>query len=180
MDLLGEWVRWQFRDLPGHSPYCEAAAEYGGRGAFMGNRKALIGSWKLDSFELQAGDGTISHPYGKELTGYLFYNDDGFMSAAFMNSERGRAKDEDLSVAGAVSNYDQYMAYTGPFEINGDKIVHRVEVASLEAFVGSVQERWFKIDGDRLELLTAPLSVGSDAPVGRLAWHRVTSSDSSL
>lgn len=143
----------------------------------MGDGMALIGSWKLDSFELQAGDGTISHPYGKELTGYLFYNEDGFMSAAFMNSERGQKREEDLSIAGDVSNYDQFMAYTGPFEVNGDKIVHRVEVSSLEAFVGSVQERWFKIDGDRLELLTQPLSVGSDAPVARLAWHRVTSAN---
>jgi hypothetical protein len=145
----------------------------------MSDGMALIGSWKLDSFELQAGDGTISHPYGKDLTGYLFYNEDGFMSAAFMNTERGKTKEEDLSVAGGASNYDQYMAYTGPFEVNGDKIVHRVEVSSLEAFVGSVQERWFKIDGDRLELLTQPLAVGSDAPVGRLTWHRVTRSDSS-
>ena len=144
----------------------------------MGDGIALIGSWKLDSFELQSSDGTISHPYGKELTGYLFYNEDGFMSAAFMNAERGQTKADDLSKAADASNYDQFMAYTGPFEITGDKIIHRVEVSSLEAFVGSVQERWFKVDGDRLELLTAPLTVGSDAPVGRLEWHRVTSADS--
>ena len=145
----------------------------------MGDGMALIGSWKLDSFELQAGDGTISHPYGKELTGYLFYNEDGFMSAAFMNAKRGTTTEEDLSKAGDVSNYDQFMAYTGPFEVSGDKIVHRVEVSSLEAFVGSVQERWFKIDADRLELLTQPLAVGNDAPVGRLIWHRVSRSESS-
>jgi len=145
----------------------------------MSDGKALIGSWKLDSFELQAGDGTVSHPYGEDLTGYLFYNDDGFMSAAFMNTERGKTDEQDLSKAGGESNYDQYMAYTGPFEVSGDKIVHYVEVSSLEAFVGSVQERWFKIDGERLELLTQPLSVGSDAPVGRLTWHRVTRTDSS-
>ena len=151
-------------------------------GAWMPGGTNLIGSWRLDSFELQAGDGTISHPYGKELTGYLYYNEDGFMSAAFMNAKRGQREekeDADLSKAADDSNYDQFMAYTGPFEVHGDKIVHHVEVASLEAFVGSVQERWFKIDGDRLELLTAPLAVGTDSPVGRLAWHRVTNSTSS-
>jgi hypothetical protein len=136
--------------------------------------EALIGSWSLDSFELQSAAGEITYPYGRELTGYLFYNQDGFMSAAFMNAERGRTGDDDLSQAAQVSNYDQFMAYTGPFEINGDKLTHRVEVSSLEAFIGSIQERWFKVDGDRLELLTAPLDVGNDAPVGRLVWHRVT------
>lgn len=140
----------------------------------MQDGAALIGSWKLDAFELQATDGAISHPYGEDLTGYLFYNEDGYMSAAFMNAQRGNAPDGELSAAAQASNYDQFMAYTGGFEVTGDRIRHFVEVSSLEVWTGTVQERWFKIDGDRLELLTQALSVGSDAPVGRLVWHRVT------
>ena len=140
----------------------------------MRETNALCGSWKLDSFELEATDGSVTHPYGTELTGYLFYNDDGFMSAAFMNADRRAGGDGELSQAAQQSSYDQYMAYTGPFEVTGDKIVHRVEVSSLEAWIGTVQERWFKIDGDRLELLTAPLAVGSDAPIARLVWTRVS------
>jgi hypothetical protein len=140
----------------------------------------LIGSWKLDSFELQSATGEISHPYGEKLTGYLFYNEDGYMSAAFMSADRGRVGDGELSKAARASNYDLFMAYTGPFEVNGDKVTHSVEVSSLEAFIGSIQERWFKIDGDRLDLLTAPLAVGSDAPVGRLVWHRVTNTNRRL
>lgn len=146
----------------------------------MKDGEGLIGSWKLDSFELQSVTGEISHPYGRKLTGYLFYNEDGYMSAAFMNAGRGVGGDAELSQAAQTSNYDQFMAYTGPYEVNGDRITHRVEVSSLEAFIGSVQERWFKIDGDRLDLLTAPLTVGSDAPVGRLVWHRVTNADRPL
>ena len=142
-------------------------------GGIMDAGEALIGSWKLDAFELEATDGTISHPYGEELTGYLFYNQEGFMSAAFMNAERGRIPDGELSEAAKASTYDQFMAYSGPFEVTGDRIRHFVEVSSLEVWTGTIQERWFKIDGDRLELLTQALSVGSDAPVGRLVWTRV-------
>jgi hypothetical protein len=138
----------------------------------MQDGAALVGSWKLDSFELRATDGTISHPYGQDLTGYLFYNADGFMSAAFMSADRGPAGDGELSQAARDNSYDQFMAYTGPFRVTGDQITHFVEVSSLAAWIGTVQERWYKIDGDRLELLTAPLSVGGDAPVGRLVWHR--------
>jgi hypothetical protein len=138
----------------------------------MYDNDALIGSWSLDSFELQSTDGTISHPYGEDLTGYLFYTADGFMSAAFMNAKRAQKSDGDLSQAALTSTYDQFMAYTGPFVAEGDKITHYVEVSSLEIWIGTVQERWYKVDGDRLELLTAPLSVGSDAPVGRLTWSR--------
>ena len=140
----------------------------------MFDNDAFIGSWSLDSFELQSTDGSVSYPYGRELTGYLFYNADGYMSSAFMSAGRSSSGDGELSQAAEASNYDQFMAYTGPFEVIGDKIKHFVEVSSLEVWIGSVQERWFKIDGDRLDLLTAPLSVGSDAPVGRLTWHRVS------
>ena len=139
----------------------------------MKEDNTLIGSWKLESFELESKDGAVVYPYGQDLTGYLFYNEDGFMSAAFMNAERGPVGDGELSAAAQASNYDQFMAYSGPFEAHGDKITHSVEVSSLEAWIGTVQERWFKIDGDRLDLLTAPLAVGGDAPVGRLTWSRV-------
>lgn len=138
----------------------------------MANSQALVGSWRLDAFQLEMPDGTVSHPYGEDLTGYLFYNEDGFMSAAFMNAERGRVQGDELGAAAAASSYDQFMAYTGPYEVTGDKIRHFVEVSSLEVWTGTIQERWFKIDGDRLELLTASLNVGTDAPVGRLVWHR--------
>ena len=140
----------------------------------MQGEHPLIGSWKLDAFELQTADGRTVHPYGQDLKGYLFYNADGFMSAAFMNAERGRIRGADLEAAAKTSTYDQFMAYTGPFVIEGDRIRHFVEVSSLEVWTGTVQERWYKIDGDRLELLTQPLTVGSDAPVGKLVWTRVT------
>ena len=133
----------------------------------------LVGSWKLERFVLEATDGTISHPYGEDLTGYLFYNEEGFMSAAFMSAERGQVPDGELGAAAAASSYDQYMAYCGPYEITGDQIRHFVEVSSLEAWTGTIQDRWFKIDGDQLDLTTASLSVGTDAPVGRLVWRRV-------
>ena len=133
----------------------------------------LVGTWRLDSFELQSPDGSITHPYGEALTGYLFYTADGFMSAAFMSAARVGGSSEDLAEGEAASSYDQFMAYSGPYEVTGDKIVHHVEVSSLEIWIGTVQERWFKIDGESLTLLTTPLAVGGEAPVGRLTWSRV-------
>lgn len=138
----------------------------------MQDGDALIGSWRLESFELRASNGEVSHPYGEDLVGYLFYNDDGFMSAAFMSARRALASESDLARAAESSSYDEFTAYSGPFEVIGDRVVHQVEVASLEALVGSRQERWWKVDGARLELLTAPLDVAGDVPVGRLVWRR--------
>lgn len=134
---------------------------------------ALVGTWRLRSFELRGADGQVSYPFGEEVRGYLYYNSDGFMSAAFENAKRTTSRSSDLAEAAGAVNYDQFMAYTGPYEVQGDRILHRVEVSSLDALTGSLQERWFKLDGDRLTLLTSPLSVGSDAPTGYLVWDRV-------
>jgi len=135
----------------------------------------LVGSWRLVSFELEAPDGSISHPYGEELVGYLFYNEQGYMSSAFMSAGRsGASVGTDLAEAARTNSYDRFMAYCGAYSIQGDRILHQVEVSSLAVWIGTTQERWLKIDGDRLEILTAPLSVDSEAPVGRLVWQRAS------
>jgi hypothetical protein len=133
----------------------------------------LVGTWKLDSFELQMPDGAIRHPYGEQVSGYLAYTPEGIMSAAFMNAERASGGDPDLSKAETATRWDSFMAYSGPYRVEGDRILHDVEVSSLGVWIGTVQERWFKIDGDRLTLVTTPLAVGESAPVGRLVWRRV-------
>ena len=159
------------------SPFGHRLQGFQNLGDYMKDVHPLIGSWRLEAFELEMPDGSKTYPYGQDLTGYLFYNEAGFMSAAFMNAERGRVPDGELSEAAKASTYDQFMAYSGPYEICGDKIRHFVEVSSLEVWTGTYQERWYKVDGDRLDLLTQALSVGSDAPVGRLAWTRVEKAD---
>lgn len=132
----------------------------------------LVGTWRLVSFEFEAPGGEISHPYGEQVHGYLVYSAEGIMSAMFMNSDRAAGGDQDLSKA-ELARDDPFMAYGGRYTVEGDRIRHDVEVSSLAIWTGTVQERWYKIDGDELTLLTTPLAVGEDSPVARLVWHRV-------
>ena len=132
----------------------------------------IMGTWRLESFALEMPDGQKSYPYGEELVGYLLYGESGHMSAAFMNAERTSDGTEDLAEARDNNDVGAFMAYSGPFEVEGDRILHQVEVSALAAWIGTVQERWFKLDGDRLELLTTPLAVAGEAPVARLSWTR--------
>lgn len=140
----------------------------------MDDRTPLVGTWRLVSFELRSPSGEVSHPFGPDVTGYLFYNADGYMSAAFMSAKRGAGPSEDLAEAGAETSYDAFMAYCGEYEVEGDRIIHRVEVSSLPVWTGTVQERIFEIEGDRLTLLTAPLLIAAETPVGHLVWDRVS------
>ncbi len=139
-------------------------------------RSPLVGTWKLAAFELRAPDGEVTYPYGPDVTGCLIYNEDGYMSTAITSADRARTGDSaDLAEAGASVNYDAFMAYCGTYEVNGDRILHRVEVSSLPVWTGTLQERMYKLDGDRLTILTAPLLVASDTPTGYLIWDRVGS-----
>jgi len=133
----------------------------------------LVGTWQLETFELQMPDGAIHHPYGEKVHGYLAYTPEGVMSAAFMSADRATGGDQDLSKAETATRWDSFMAYSGPYRIEGDRILHDVEVSSLAVWIGTVQERWYKIDGEQLTLVTTPLAVGESAPVGRLVWRRV-------
>ncbi|MCH7598466.1 MAG: lipocalin-like domain-containing protein [Myxococcales bacterium] len=134
---------------------------------------SLVGTWALRRFELCFPDGRITHPYGEDVTGLLFYDDTGHMSAAFGSAKREAGASLDLEEVGTKPAYDAFMAYCGSYEVEQDRIVHRVEVSSLAAWAGTVQERRFKIEDGRLTLVTMPLVIGADAPTGRLVWDRV-------
>jgi hypothetical protein len=136
-------------------------------------RHALLGSWRLVSFELRMPNGDLSYPFGRDASGYVFYNAQGFMSAAFQGAGRVKPQSADLADTSKTVNFDQFNAYCGRFEVRGDRVVHHVEVASLPQWVGIDQERIFKIDGDRLILETPPLTIASQAPTAYLIWERV-------
>ena len=51
-------------------------------------RGALVGAWRLVSWENQAADGQVSYPMGTDALGYLLYTADGRFSV--MISRAGR------------------------------------------------------------------------------------------
>ena len=57
----------------------------------------LIGTWRLLSWEnRRVEDGQVSYPLGKDATGYIMYNDDGYMFVAIMAPHRLRFTSDDL------------------------------------------------------------------------------------
>jgi hypothetical protein len=57
----------------------------------------LIGTWRLVSWENRRVDGgEVSYPLGEDATGYIIYNEDGYMFVAIMASHRPRFAADDL------------------------------------------------------------------------------------
>ena len=57
----------------------------------------LIGTWRLISWENRSVDGQeVSYPLGQDATGYIMYNEDGYMFVAIMAPHRLRFAADDL------------------------------------------------------------------------------------
>jgi hypothetical protein len=137
----------------------------------------FIGTWKLVSLELRRGD-KVSYPFGEDAVGYIMYNPDGYM-AAFLAPKR-RIKFDSADIMGGtveekVAAAETFVSYCGSFEVLEDVVGHRVEASFFPNWVGDKQERFYKFNGDRLTLSTAPMLVYGEMQSAHLIWERVKS-----
>ena len=139
-------------------------------------REALVGAWQLLSWENQAADGQVTYPMGTDALGSLLYTASGRFSVTI--SRRGRAgfAAGDL-LSGTTEEQaravEGFVAYAGRYSCHADRVVHHVELSLFPNWVGSDQERWVELAGDRLILSARPLLLAGQLQVPRLVWERV-------
>lgn len=111
----------------------------------------MTGFWKLVSYvvEVQA-TGQIEPVMGSHPTGYVNFSPEGRVMFILTGEGRKPAKtdEERAALLGTL------VAYTGMYRIEGDRWITKVDVAWNPEWVGTEQARNFKIDGDRLQVLT--------------------------
>jgi hypothetical protein len=139
-------------------------------------REALVGAWQLLSWENRAADGQVTYPMGTDALGYLFYTASGRFSVTI--SRRGRAgfAAGDLlsgTTQEQVRAVEGFVAYAGRYSFHADRVVHHVELSLFPNWVGSDQQRWVELAGDRLILSARPLLLAGQLQVPRLVWERV-------
>jgi hypothetical protein len=136
----------------------------------------LVGSWRLISWENRTADGDISHPLGDDASGYIAYNDEGYMFVAIMRPARTHFLAGDLLSATTDEKAraaEGYVSYCGRYELQGDTVIHHVELSLFPNWVGVDQARLVNISGDRLTLSTRPLLLDGRQQTAHLVWERV-------
>ena len=135
----------------------------------------IAGTWRLANYEAHGNDGSVSYPLGRYAVGYLIYTDDGFMSVAMMAAGRksyarenllGGTDEERLAAA------DGFFSYCGRYELEGDSVLHHIDVAFFPNRVGTSQRRYFRLEGDCLLLTTPPMLISSQEKIGHILWER--------
>ena len=67
------------------------------------------------------------------------------------------------------------VAYAGTYRIEGDKVLHRVDISWNQAWTGTTVERFYKVEGDTLTITTPVVKSVLDGQETRsvLVWKKV-------
>ncbi len=105
---------------------------------------ALLGTWRLVSYESRSEDGRTHYPYGQAATADEY--------AAAMRT---------------------YVSYSGRYQVLADRVVHHLELCLLPNWTGTDQERFYQLGGNRLRLHAPPFVIGGIRQTAHLVWERV-------
>ena len=133
----------------------------------------FIGTWKLIDYSFLHEDGTVEKPWGDHVVGYLLYSAEGYMSGNL--SPAGRRRKVEKTDNKKSRRKRDYIAYAGPYTVDGDTVTHHVEVSIFPNWLGTAQLRYHKREGDRLILRTPPIRSGKDVVAVQLTWEKQTS-----
>jgi lipocalin-like protein len=135
---------------------------------------SVVGTWKLLSFVREdVVSGKTTRPWGENPSGYLMYLPDGHMSAVLTSESRKDAApptDEKQT----AQLFLTMSAYAGTYTVQGNTVVHHVDVAWQPSWVGSDQPRQATLEGDTLTIRTQPIRYwveGKDYVI-ILVWKR--------
>ncbi|HEY1475725.1 MAG TPA: lipocalin-like domain-containing protein [Pseudolabrys sp.] len=119
--------------------------------SFGGEGNKVVGTWKLVSYEVEVqATGQKGPVMGEKPTGYAAFLPEGRVFFLLTGEARKPAK-TDQERAELLSTL---VAYSGTYSLEGETWTTNVDVAWNPEWVGSKQVRSFKIDGDRLIVLT--------------------------
>jgi hypothetical protein len=130
---------------------------------------ALIGNWKLVSWQVVVGDET-QNPFGSQPKGYLILTREGRSMALTTAADRKPGE----GVAERAALQKSMLAYSGKYRAEGDDFITTVDISWNEIWNGTEQRR-HRIEGDRLFIDSAPapsITNPGKTDFRRLVWER--------
>jgi hypothetical protein len=140
------------------------------------SRHSVVGTWRLVSASAATEDGRrLDAPFGLNPTGVITYTREGRVTAIISHGGRKPLTGDRISSPASerAEAFATFFAYAGRYSVTGDKVIHHVEISSVQNWVNTDLVRLFTIEGDRVTLRTPPLSVGGTIQTTDLFWERV-------
>ena len=136
----------------------------------------IIGTWRLVAASASSGSVRNDAPYGPAPAGLITYTGDGRVMAIICHSGRKPLASGDrisASIDEKAEAFATSFSYAGRYSLSADKIIHRVEIASVQNWVDTDLVRLVHLDGNRITLTTPPISVAGEIRTTELVWERV-------
>ncbi len=127
--------------------------------------KSVIGAWKLLSWVSEdAESGKISNVFGEKPNGYLIYTPGGRMTVNLSADGRKPLSGDRFTTPAEerAQAFSTGIAYSGTYDITPEGIMHRVEVATFQNWVGTEQFRYVVVEGDTMNVKTPPIKGPPD------------------
>lgn len=145
-------MTWTAKSLPVTIAIASSCALVAGLQPVVADDAAgVTGFWKLVSYVVEVqSTGQVEPVMGSHPTGFVDFSPQGRVMFILTGEGRKPAKtaEERADLLGTL------VAYTGMYRIEGDKWTTKVDVAWNPEWVGTEQARSFKLEGDRLHVLT--------------------------
>jgi hypothetical protein len=137
---------------------------------------ALVGSWRLVDYVTRDAEGHLKRPFGLHPEGRLIYTASGLMSVQIAGTARPKLLSSGLDQINPEQEraaYRSYVAYSGRFRLDGDTVIHEVDVSLFPDWVDQLQTRTVLLAGSRLTLRTPPfVGIDDNQRFGELTWMR--------
>src|SRR2546430_9839763 len=141
-------------------------------------RDRLIETWRVVSAGTFRRDGAFEpYPeYGPHPVGYLMYDPTGHMCVSLANPNHPHwVNPEKPTDAEKLHSYDAFFAYCGTYEVREkeSRVIHRPEMGSWPHYIGTDQNRNFRLEGDRLILSDEETPPGGERRRYQITRERV-------
>ena len=120
--------------------------------ALADDRQQIVGVWKLQMYNVEfQNTGETKAPFGANPNGYIIFTPDGRMMA-ILTAEGRKAPQTD---ADRVEAFRSMAAYSGIYRLEEDRWTTMVDITWNEAWIGTEQVRFYRVEGDTLTVTTA-------------------------
>ncbi len=139
----------------------------------------VVGSWRLQRWVVEYPDGRApQYPFGEDADGLLVYGADGWMSAFMSRRQRtplSAPSARDASLASRAHAFEEILAYTGRWSMDGDELHHQVLLSLNPTLIGTRQVRTAQLHGNTMALQAVEADAGSGATrLHRIDWCRAS------
>lgn len=151
------------------------AALLSGCATFSEPGARLIGTYRALSFQGVADGEAPVDVWGKEPLGYLIITPKRF-TAVLTAQNRKLPAGPVATPQELIASFVTQIAYTGPYWLEGDRLITKVDASSYATWVGTEQVREFKVDRNRLHLSTLRGPIPTlPGKTGRahLVWEKI-------